>query len=179
MKLGTEVGLGPGHIVLDGDTAPPPKKGGHSPQFLAHVCCGQTAGWTKMPLSMEIDLGLGDIVLDGDPAPPERGPSSPPSLRPVSIVAKRSPISAAAEYLCDRCYICVASDGEGPAEASVRSSGEEDEFSRRARRPLQALESDAPGLGRRRRRQRPVRTARAPTQPPSLTGTGMSAECLV
>jgi len=26
MKLGMEVGLGPGHIVLDGDTAPP--KGG-------------------------------------------------------------------------------------------------------------------------------------------------------
>jgi len=27
-----EVGLGPGHIVLDGDPAPPPKKR-HSPQF--------------------------------------------------------------------------------------------------------------------------------------------------
>jgi len=30
MKLGMEVGLGPGHIVLDGDPAPPPPKG-HSP----------------------------------------------------------------------------------------------------------------------------------------------------
>jgi len=29
MKLGMQVGLGPGHIVLDGDQAPPPK--GHSP----------------------------------------------------------------------------------------------------------------------------------------------------
>jgi len=28
MKLGTQVGLGPGHIVLDVDPAPPPKKGG-------------------------------------------------------------------------------------------------------------------------------------------------------
>jgi len=27
MSLGTEVGLGPGHIVLDGDTAPPPTGG--------------------------------------------------------------------------------------------------------------------------------------------------------
>ena len=27
MKLGMEVGLDPGHIVLDGDTAPPPSKG--------------------------------------------------------------------------------------------------------------------------------------------------------
>jgi len=31
MALGMEVGLGPGHIVLDGDSAPPKK--GHSPQF--------------------------------------------------------------------------------------------------------------------------------------------------
>ena len=27
MPLGTEVGLGPGDIVLDGDPTPPPKKG--------------------------------------------------------------------------------------------------------------------------------------------------------
>ena len=27
MKLGTQVGLGPGHIVLVGDPAPPPPKG--------------------------------------------------------------------------------------------------------------------------------------------------------
>jgi len=27
MKLGMEVGLGPGHIVLDGDPAPPPQRG--------------------------------------------------------------------------------------------------------------------------------------------------------
>jgi len=26
VKLGTEVGLGPGHIVLDGDAAPPSKR---------------------------------------------------------------------------------------------------------------------------------------------------------
>jgi len=30
MKLGVQVGLGPGHVVLDGDPAPPPSKG-HSP----------------------------------------------------------------------------------------------------------------------------------------------------
>jgi len=43
MKLGIEVGLGPGHIVLDGDP-PHPQKVGHRPtQFSAHVCCGQTA----------------------------------------------------------------------------------------------------------------------------------------
>ena len=33
MKLGTQVGLGPGHIVLDGDPAPPPPKGRAPPIF--------------------------------------------------------------------------------------------------------------------------------------------------
>jgi len=158
MKLGLQVGLGPGHIVLDGDPAPSPPKGcapqfslyllrpngcmeqdvtwygakprprrlcdrwrtsppsptrGRSPQIfgpcllwpngwmdqdatwyrgrprptrhcvrcgpsypqkkghpiLAHVYCGQMAGWMKTPLSTEIDLGAGPIVLDGVPAP--------------------------------------------------------------------------------------------------------------
>ena len=57
-----------------------PKKG-HSPQFLVHVCCGQTAGWINMPLGTEIGLGPGHIVLDREPAaPPKRGTaaSTPP-----------------------------------------------------------------------------------------------------
>jgi len=33
VALGMEVGLGPGHIVLDGDTAPLPKKGTEPPNF--------------------------------------------------------------------------------------------------------------------------------------------------
>ena len=68
MKLRMEVGLGCGHVMLDGDPATPAPKG-HSPQFSAHVCCGQTAGWIKMLLCTEINLGPGDFVLDGDPAP--------------------------------------------------------------------------------------------------------------
>ena len=39
MPLGMEVGLGPGNIAQDGTQLPPK---GHSPQFSAHVCCGQT-----------------------------------------------------------------------------------------------------------------------------------------
>jgi len=42
MKLDMEVVLGPGHIVLDWGPSSPVK--GHSPQFSAHVCCGQS-GW--------------------------------------------------------------------------------------------------------------------------------------
>jgi len=72
MKLGMEVGLSPGHIVLDGDPASVSPMG-RSPQFSAQVCCGQMPGWMKMPLVMEVGLGPGNIVLDGDPFPPKRG----------------------------------------------------------------------------------------------------------
>ena len=63
MKLGTQVGLvvvGAGHIVLDGDPAPLPKRG-VAPNFWAHICCGQMAVWIKMPLGMEIGLGTSDF----------------------------------------------------------------------------------------------------------------------
>ena len=73
MKLGAEVGLGPGHIVLDENPAPSPKWG-TAGQFSAHVRCGQTAGWIKMLLGMEVGLVPGDFVLDGDPArSPKKG----------------------------------------------------------------------------------------------------------
>ena len=68
MKLGMEVGIDPGDIVLDGNLALLPK--GYSPQFSAHVYCGQMAGWIKTPLGREVALGPGDSVLDEDPAPP-------------------------------------------------------------------------------------------------------------
>jgi len=61
MQLGVQVGIGPRRIVLDGDPAPPPPKE-HSPQFSAHTCCGQMAGWIKMPLGMEVGLGPGNCV---------------------------------------------------------------------------------------------------------------------
>jgi len=51
---------------------------------------------------------------------------------------------------------CVAPVGERPSETSVHSSSEEDELSRRAGGPLQALEGDTSGLGRWRWRQRTV-----------------------
>jgi len=44
MKLGTQVGLGPGHIVLDGDPAPPTQRGTTPADFSAYICCGQMAG---------------------------------------------------------------------------------------------------------------------------------------
>jgi len=79
MKLGTKVGLGPGHIVLDGDPVTPPHRC-TVPQFLAHVCCGQAAGWIKMPLGIKVDLGTGDIVLDRDPSPPKNEGTAAPKF---------------------------------------------------------------------------------------------------
>ena len=53
-------------------------------------------GWTDQ----EVSFGPSHIVLDGDPAPPSpKGAQQPPSFRPMSIMAKRSPISATAELV--------------------------------------------------------------------------------
>jgi len=96
MTLGMMVGLSPGNTVLDADPPPPPK--GHSPLISAHVCCGQTAGWIKMPISTNIGLGPGRIVTWGLRSPSQNG-HSPPNFWPMSIVAKRSLISATADLL--------------------------------------------------------------------------------
>jgi len=82
MPLGTEVGLGPSDIVLDGDPAPSPKRGQRpqifgpcllwlnswmnqedtAGQFSAEVYCGQTAKSIKMSLGMEVGLDSGHIA---------------------------------------------------------------------------------------------------------------------
>ena len=49
-----------------------------------------------MPLDTEVDLGPGHIVMG--PSSPLKGTHQPP-LRPMFIVAKRSPISATTELL--------------------------------------------------------------------------------
>jgi len=98
MPLGIEVGLGPGHIVLDVDPDPLPQRG-TAPQFSVHISCGQMAVWIKMPLGTEVELSPGHIVLGGDPAPPhERGTAAPLFFGPC-LLWQRSPISAAAELL--------------------------------------------------------------------------------
>jgi len=75
--LGTEVDLGPGHIVLDGVYSSR-ERGIAAPLLSAHVYCGhgrpsqlllrscycgQTAGSINMPLDMEVGLSPGDFVL--------------------------------------------------------------------------------------------------------------------
>ena len=65
-----QVGLGPGHIVLDGDPAPPPK-GAQPPPIFGPYLLRKIPAWIKTSLGMELGLGPGDFVLDGDPAPPQ------------------------------------------------------------------------------------------------------------
>jgi len=97
IPFGTEVGLGPGDIVLNGDSAPLERGTAPLPHFSTHVYCGEMAGWIKMPLDTEADLSPGHILFNGAQIPPKRVTAAP-SLRPMFIVAKRSPISAMAYY---------------------------------------------------------------------------------
>jgi len=74
-----------GHSTLLSQSITSPKGGGAS-QFLAHVYCGQMAGWIKMPLGMEVGLSPGHIVLDGDLATPSpNSKQSPPIFGPYLL----------------------------------------------------------------------------------------------
>jgi len=64
MKLCMEVGLGPGHIVLDGDPAPP--KWAHPPIF--GPCLLWPISWVDQDITWYRGRPWpGDIVVDGDP----------------------------------------------------------------------------------------------------------------
>jgi len=91
------------HCARWGPRSPSPKRG-PSCQFLAHVCCGQTARWIKMPLGTKVDLGSGRIVLHGDPAPPpKRGTAPSPNFQPMSTVANGRP----SQLLLSTCYAVI------------------------------------------------------------------------
>ena len=75
MKLGTQVGIGPGHTVLDADPAPFPQRG-TAPNFrLISGEIDQDAAWYGCRLR------AGDFVLDGDPVLlPKKGAEAPPQF---------------------------------------------------------------------------------------------------
>jgi len=90
VPLGTEVGLGPDDIELEGSqrgaSSPLPKKGTEPPpQFTAYVYCGQTAGWIKVALGVEVGLDPGHIVQDGNPAPLPKKGAEPPIFGPFLL----------------------------------------------------------------------------------------------
>jgi len=66
-KLGLQIGLGPGHIALDGDPGPPPQKGHiSSPQIFGPCLLRPNAcldhARASHALGMEVGLRPGDIV---------------------------------------------------------------------------------------------------------------------
>ena len=75
--------LQPRGLCVRWGPSPHYRKRGRNPQFSAHVYCGQTAAWTKMPLGTEV--GPDDIVLDGDPAAPLPKRGGPPNFRPILL----------------------------------------------------------------------------------------------
>ena len=55
-----------------GTQFPLPQRGEH-PEFSAHICCGQMAGWIKIPLGMEVGLGPRDFVRWRPRPSPKKG----------------------------------------------------------------------------------------------------------
>jgi len=85
MKLGMQLGLVPGHIVLDGDPAPLSQRG-TVPQFLeANGCIDQDATWYG-----GIGIGQATFIRWGPSSPsPKKGAEPPRNFRSMFIVAKR------------------------------------------------------------------------------------------
>ena len=65
MPLDMEVGLGPGHIVLDATQLPASKRGTTAPNFrpMSIMAVGQTAEWIKMAIGIQVNID--NTVLDG------------------------------------------------------------------------------------------------------------------
>ena len=84
MKLDMQVGLVPGHIVLDRDPAPPPQKKGavNAPNFRPISVVAKWLDGSRCHLVGRYSLSASDIVLDGS-SPPQKG-SRAPNFRPLS-----------------------------------------------------------------------------------------------
>jgi len=87
MALGMEVGLGPVHIVLDGDTAPLPCPPIFGPSLL------WPNGWMHQMHQDATWYGyrpqLRRLCVRWGPSPYPKRDGAPPNFRPTSIVAKR------------------------------------------------------------------------------------------
>jgi len=93
VKFGTAVSVGPGHIVLGGDSCSTPKRGHSSPPLFGPCLSWPNGEWVKMPLGMEVGLGPGDIVLDEDPTAAPKGAQQPPLFGTCRLwVTPKTPI---------------------------------------------------------------------------------------
>ena len=95
--LGMEVGLDPGHIVLDGDPAHPQK--GHSLPIFGPCPLWPNSWMYQKPLGMEVGLDPGDIVLDPNSSH-RKGHSSPLLFGPCLLWSN----DHLSEQLLSSCY---------------------------------------------------------------------------
>ena len=110
MKLVTELGLGSGHIVLDGHPALPKK--GHSSQIFS-PCPLWLNGWMDQDaLGTEVGLGPGHIVLDGNPAAPKGAQPPTRIFYPCLLWPNGRPSQLTAEHL----LILKSNFREGPSQ---------------------------------------------------------------
>jgi len=82
MPRGTEVGLGPGYIVLDGD--PAPLKGAQPPHFSAHVQSSPVQSCPAKPSPAS--------PVQSSPAQPSPAQPSPVQFISVHIVPLNEPL---------------------------------------------------------------------------------------
>ena len=79
----------PRRLCVRWGPSPQPQKVRSPTQFSAHVYCGQTAAWIKMPFGTEVGLGLrdnADIVFDVYPAIPRKKAHPPlPNFGPCLL----------------------------------------------------------------------------------------------
>ena len=111
------------HCARWGHSTPPQKD--TEPPILAHVYCGQTAGWIKTPLGTEVDLGPGHFVLDGFPAIGERGAAAHPLFGPCLCHGRPSQLllsSCISRVPQCYCYHIHAEDEDDLSLVCIRSS---------------------------------------------------------
>ena len=101
MALGMEVGLGLGHVVLDGDPAPLPKREQSRPILGLFLLWPN--GWMHQDaIGMEVGLSPGYFVFDCSMAtqlPPEKRAHQPHPIFDTCLLWSRSSISATGELL--------------------------------------------------------------------------------
>jgi len=115
MPLGAEIGLGPGHIVLDGNPAPLPQEGAQLPIF--GPCLLWPNGWMDQdatwygcrprPRPHCVRWGT-QIPLKG---------AKLPNFQPMSIVSKRSPMSL--NWYASTQANCMLDGDPGPPRGAV------------------------------------------------------------